>query len=153
MAAGTKSERHRAILDIVRTKRIHTQVEFERKLKKQKIKTTQATLSRDIKALGLQKVRTAEGKLVYAAGGERPREARKDELKRMLADFVEKINGANNLLIIKTSPGNAQGVAAAIDTVSLEGVLGTVAGDDTILVITKDDKMGKEVKKIMENLL
>lgn len=152
MVAKTKSERHRAMLDIVRTKRIHTQEEFERELKRKKIRATQATLSRDIKALGLQKIRTAEGKLVYTVSGERPIEARQDELKRMLADFVEKIDGTDNLLIIKTQPGNAQGVAAAIDRVSLEGVLGTVAGDDTILVITKDAKTGKEVKKIMENL-
>lgn len=152
MVAKIKSERHRAMLDIVRTKRIHTQEEFERELKRKKIRATQATLSRDIKALGLQKIRTAEGKLVYTVSGERPREARQDELKRMLADFVEKIDGTDNLLIIKTQPGNAQGVAAAIDRVSLEGVLGTVAGDDTILVITKNAKTGKEVKKIMENL-
>jgi transcriptional regulator of arginine metabolism len=152
MSAKTKSERHRTILDIVLRKGIGTQEHFKKELERRGIKTTQATLSRDIKTLGLHKIRTAEGKLIYSMGEERPRGADTGKLKRMLADFVEKIDGTNNLVIIKTSPGSAQGVAAAIDGVSFKGVLGTVAGDDTILVITKNSKTGKEVKKTMENL-
>lgn len=140
-----RSERHQMIRRIIREKPIRIQGELVRELKKAGHKVTQATVSRDVNDLGLEKISVEGGKSVYALPEDR-------YLKRMCEDLVQKIEQSSNLLVIKTSPGTAQGVASALDGAAWEEVLGTVAGDDTILVVTTGDQAGSAALRRLRKL-
>ncbi|MGH9584240.1 MAG: arginine repressor [Bryobacteraceae bacterium] len=125
-----KSFRQGQILNVIRAKEIYTQDELARELSRLGIQATQVTLSRDIRELGL--VKTAEGYRRLAA--EPPGPALADVVNEYLLD----IRVAQNLVILRTSPGNASTLAVALDREPLEEVVGTIAGDDTVLVISPD---------------
>ena len=118
-----KRDRHDAIRDIVRSNMIRTQRDLVEKLAEQGMVCTQATVSRDIAEMGLEK--TSGGTYVLAEDL---------TLKRML-DMLMSIDRVDNLIVMKVLPGTASGVAAALDSAMIPNILGTVAGDDTILVI------------------
>lgn len=118
-----KEERQRAILDLVRRRPVHTQQELARALAERGIQATQATVSRDIQELGL--VRTGTG---YRVGGPGP----------ALSELVLAVRRVEFLAVVRTPPGSANLVARAIDEAEIEGVAGTVAGDDTIIVVLAD---------------
>jgi transcriptional regulator of arginine metabolism len=119
-------ERQDVIRRIVRRERIRTQRDLVERLQAQGFVCTQATVSRDITEMGLRKL--PEGVYVLAEDL---------HLQRMLSELVTQVVKADAMLIVKASPGTAPGVAAALDGAGLEEVLGSIAGDDTILVITK----------------
>ena len=127
-----KSFRQGQILQIVRSKEIYTQEELARELGERGVQTTQVTLSRDMREIGL--VKTADGYRQLAAEKNGP------ELANVVDDFLQDIRVAQNLVVLKTSPGNANSLAIAIDREELEEVVGTVAGDDTVLVVTSDNE-------------
>jgi len=127
-----KSFRQGQILQIVRSKEIYTQEELARELGERGVQTTQVTLSRDMREIGL--VKTADGYRQLAAEKSGP------ELASVVDDFLQDIRVAQNLVVLKTSPGNANSLAIAIDREELEEVVGTVAGDDTVLVVTPDNE-------------
>ena len=127
-----KSFRQGQILQIVRSKEIYTQEELARELGEHGVQTTQVTLSRDMREIGL--VKTADGYRQLAAEKNGP------ELANVVDDFLQDIRVAQNLVVLKTSPGNANSLAIAIDREELEEVVGTVAGDDTVLVVTSDNE-------------
>ena len=127
-----KSFRQGQILQIVRSKEIYTQEELARELGERGVQTTQVTLSRDMREIGL--VKTADGYRQLAAEKNGP------ELASVVDDFLQDIRVAQNLVVLKTSPGNANSLAIAIDREELEEVVGTVAGDDTVLVVTPDNE-------------
>ena len=118
-----KRDRHDAIRNIVRSNTIRTQRDLVDKLAEQGMVCTQATVSRDIAEMGLEK--TSGGTYVLAEDL---------TLKRML-DMLMSIDRVDNLIVMKVLPGTASGVAAALDSAMIPNILGTVAGDDTILVI------------------
>lgn len=127
----SKAVRQRRILDLVGHGPIGSQDELRRALVKAGYQVTQATLSRDIAELGL--VKTGEG---YAVPENDENGSRGlPSLERMLREFVTDLRPADNLLVVKTLPGAAQPVAAALDGEGWEEVLGTIGGDDTILII------------------
>ena len=126
-----KSFRQGQILRIIRNKAIHTQEELARELGSIDIQTTQVTLSRDIRDLGL--VKTGDGYRALSTEESGPK------LDDIVAEFMQDIRIAQNLVVVRTSPGNANSLAIALDKEELEEVVGTVAGDDTILVITPDN--------------
>jgi transcriptional regulator of arginine metabolism len=130
-----KSFRQGQILQIVRAKKIRTQEELARELSERGVKTTQVTLSRDIQEIGL--VKTAEGyrHLPAEQGGQ--------ELAGVVDEYMQDIQVAQNLVVVRTSPGNANPLALAIDKEELADVIGTVAGDDTVLVVTPDTETAK----------
>lgn len=131
-----KRLRHHRILELVAREPLATQEELVRRLAREGLHITQATLSRDIKELGL--VKTAEG---YAAPGDVAEGAAPlPSLDHLLREFVVDIREAQNLLVVKTSPGSAQPVAAALDGEGWPEVVGTLAGDDTILVVAPSVK-------------
>lgn len=133
-----KPGRHAAILDIVSTTDVETQEELAKLLEDRGFAVTQATVSRDIKALGLVKVPAPNGRYRYAVPVERsPVEALK-RARKAFADFVTVIEASGNLVVVKTESGAAQGVAATIDQLQWPEVLATVAGDDSILVVARD---------------
>ena len=139
-----KSKRQEAIKEILSKKRIGTQRELVLELKMEGFKTTQATLSRDIGELGLQKSQETGVKFYTLPTGIVLGE-RESRLRTMVRDFVLGVAQAQNLIVIKTSPGAAPSVAASIDYVPWDEILGTVAGDDTILIITKTSRQGNKV--------
>ncbi|MDR0347318.1 MAG: ArgR family transcriptional regulator [Coriobacteriales bacterium] len=120
-----RNERYNAIREIVRSRHIRTQRDMVEELKTRGFACTQATVSRDITDMGLRKL--PEG--VYMLSED-------IHLQRMVSTLVDEVTAAGNLVVIKTSTGTAQGVAAALDAADIPAVLGSIAGDDTILVIT-----------------
>ncbi|HEX7048694.1 MAG TPA: arginine repressor [Longimicrobiales bacterium] len=131
-----KRERHAAILDLVHGHRIASQEHLRELLAERGFDVTQATLSRDIRELRLVKVPDAEGGTHYTL----PPDAWEltPQLTRLLPALFVSAEGVGNLLVIKTLTGSAQPIASAIDWEEWPEVLGTVAGDDTILLILRD---------------
>jgi transcriptional regulator of arginine metabolism len=140
-----KTARQSALVKAIEAREIETQEELAAELKKAGYQTTQATLSRDLKEMGVGKTRSAAGKLIYATGPI-PSPAW-PALKRMAEDLVSDIKRSGNLVVIKTLPGYASGVAMAVDNLGEDTVLGSVAGDDTILVVTSDEASGSAFVK------
>lgn len=124
-----RRERQDEIKRIVRGSRIRTQRELVDLLKTKGYDCTQATVSRDVTDMGLRK----QGDGIYVL-------AEDLHLQRMIDELVMSVVNTSNMAIVKTSPGTAQGVAAALDAADLTGILGSIAGDDTVLVITQDEK-------------
>jgi len=135
-----KESRQQAILAIIRERDVRTQEELARALKERGIEATQATVSRDVRELGLIKVASKDGGYRYAVP---PRPLPPDALgrvQRTFRDYVLDIAFSGSLLVLKTQPGSAMVVAAALDALNLEGVAGTIAGDDAVLVVAKDGR-------------
>jgi len=142
----TKSFRHGQILKLIRSRSISTQDELARALKDKDIDATQVTLSRDIRELGL--VKTAEG---YR---EMERESSSGlQFSALAAEFLQDVRQAQNQIVLRTAPGHASSVAVALDDEEWPEVVGTIAGDDTILVICPDQHTAKSVRhKLMKTL-
>lgn len=140
-----KTARQAALIKAIEARAIETQEELAAELKKAGFYTTQATLSRDLKEIGVGKTRSAAGKLIYATGAV-PSPAW-PALRRMAENLVSEVKRSGNMVIIKTRPGYASGVATAVDNLGEDGVLGSVAGDDTILVVTSDEDSGRAFAK------
>lgn len=113
---------------------------------------TQATVSRDLDELGAVKVRR-EGKVAYALPSHGPAVPAGDALIRMLTDSVIGLESSGNLLLIKTPPGHAGMVAGALDRGNVEGVAGTVAGDDTVLVVCKQGVLPRRVERRLRSMV
>ncbi len=146
----TKSDRLNAIRRLVLEKKISTQDEIVTKLREKGYKATQATVSRDIVELRLHKIRTDSGNIYVLPQTGVAGEA--EYLRRMLREFVSTISRAGNLIVVKTAPGAAQGVGSAIDSTRWEEIVGNIAGDDTILVVTKNNETGVLVLRRLEDL-
>ncbi len=133
-----KAQRQNKILELVRDRRVETQEELAAALRSEGFEVTQATVSRDIKELSLIKI-PGENNTSYYASPDQPvmRRGNDDRLKRLIRRSLSDINSSENLIIIKTPPGEAQGMAFAIDHTHWPEIIGTVAGDDTILIIIK----------------
>lgn len=123
-----RNNRMDLIREFVRNKQIKTQGELVELLNARGLKVTQATVSRDITEMGLQK---KQGGGYYVL----PEDV---FVRRMVRELVSEVVAAQNLVVVKASSGAAQGVAAALDGVALDGIIGSIAGDDTILLITPD---------------
>jgi transcriptional regulator of arginine metabolism len=135
-----KDRRQRAILTLVATRPIHSQEELAALLEQQGFAATQATVSRDIKELGLVKVPIKNGDdeealFKYVVPSATVNYV--SRLHRAVAELVTKIDGAVNLIVLRTPPGSAMMVASAIDEAGWPEVIGTVGGDDTILVVVR----------------
>jgi transcriptional regulator of arginine metabolism len=141
--------RRTQILDVLRTEKAATQEDLRRRLARRGLHVTQATVSRDIEELGLVKTRT----------GYRPPEPAEPApplqptLPVVLKEFLTDARQAANLVVLKTRPGNAHSVAAALDAELWKEVVGTVAGDDTIFVATSDSRQAAEIRKRIRALV
>lgn len=138
-----KYTRHAKMLEIIEIKEIETQEELSEELRKLGFNVTQATVSRDIKELRLTKVLTKNGKYKYAVL-QSQENILSDRLVKIFKNSVVSIDHAGNIIVIKTLVGSGQAAAAAIDAVSLEDVVGTIAGDDTIFVVVRDQNKMEE---------
>ena len=144
-----KHYRQSAILDLVTLESIGSQDELKRRLRAKGFNATQATISRDIKQLRLVK-RAADGSYQKAdeqAGGRANSDA---AVRRAVMDYMRSVDLVQQLLVLRTDAGLAQPLALAIDRANLGEVVGTVAGDDTILVITRHARAGREVTRLFE---
>ncbi len=135
--APTKGERQRAILELVRTSVIRTQDDLVGALRRRRLRVTQATVSRDIRDLGLLRVHDERGPRYVAAAAELDPGAANARVRRALSEHVHGIEFIDLLGLVHTAPGSASLVAAAIDGARFDELAGTVAGDDTVLIISR----------------
>ncbi len=140
---STKQQRQQIISRLIAQENIANQPQLQELLREQGIEATQATVSRDLEELGAIKIRVAGGDTIYAIAEYAPaRIAPSDQLRRVMAEWVAEVSHSGNLVVVRTPPGCAHVVASALDRSGLVGLLGTVAGDDTILCIATEDMSG-----------
>ena len=143
-----KQQRHLAIKQIIVSRTINTQTELASAMRKEGFKTTQATLSRDMKELGIAWVYTPSG-AKYMLHPEQEEE----RLTTLISLEVEHIESNETTVVVKTLPGRAQGVAEIIDHLRLPSVLGTIAGDNTVFILPRSIKNIKETVQALHDLL
>ena len=150
-----KLKRHTKILELINEYEIETQEELAQRLEEAGFKVTQATVSRDIRELCLTKVANKKGRSVYAVlQGQNPNLSEK--YSRVLRDAFVSMDTAQNILVIKTVPGMAMGVAAALDELKFSEIIGSIAGDDTVISVIKTADQSllvmEKLRKILEKL-
>jgi transcriptional regulator of arginine metabolism len=150
---ATRAARHARIIDLLSREPVRSQPELARMLAEEGMTVTQATLSRDLDEIGAVRLRDADGALVYVVpgeGGERinrtaPAESGDVRLRRLAEELLTSADSSANLVVLRTPPGAAQFLASAIDHASLSSIIGTIAGDDTVLIICRDPEGGPSV--------
>ncbi len=153
MQNHTKIERQHLLRKIITEQGIGNQHKLFDELKKHGIDTTQATISRDLQEMGFFKVRIGPGEYKYELLERASEGMIWDRLRLLFHNFVTDVKSTKNLILIKTTPGNAQGIASLIDSVTRSEILGTVAGDDTILVVIDTDKNRERIEKELRQFL
>lgn len=147
-----KLARHTKILDIIASNEIETQEELAEELKKSGINVTQATVSRDIKELKLIKVLSSNGRYKYASIS--PNENfLSNKLVNIFSQTVLQVDNVNNFIVIRTISGSANAAAEALDSLSLDGVVGTLAGDNTIFILVRNNEKAKEIVQKIKKML
>ncbi|MFD2704321.1 MULTISPECIES: transcriptional regulator AhrC/ArgR [Salibacterium] len=147
-----KGQRHIKIREFISEYDIETQDELVDRLKRGGYNVTQATISRDIKELHLVKVPTADGRYKYSLPADQ-RFNPLQKLKRAMIDSFIGIDQTENLIVMKTLPGNANAVAALIDNLDWEEIMGTICGDDTILIICREkDQTSEMIDRFLDML-
>lgn len=147
-----KAKRQRKIRELIEDLIMETQEQLVEELKRQGYEVTQATVSRDIKELGLVKVPAGANSFKYALPHKLSVGNAYERLQRLFEDSVNAIDYSENLILIRTMPGTAQAVASLLDNVGWKDIIGTVAGDDTILVIVKPKEAVPVVIERLQNL-
>lgn len=147
-----KLARHEKIMELIHQYDIDTQEELAARLNEAGFKVTQATVSRDIRALKMTKVTGKNGKSHYAILKETPH-ALEDKYARVLKDALVSMDVGQNLLIIRTVPGMAMGVAAALDGQNWPEILGCIAGDDTIMCAAKTQEQAEYVMEKLREIV
>ena len=148
----TKAERHRLIQTLITQREISTQRELVHALGSLGCTVTQATISRDIRELDLQKVRTHLGRAKYVLSArERPKDP-EQAARHVLSDFARSTAVAQNVLVVRCEIGTASTVARQIDNLNHNDVVGTLAGDDTFIVILRDDSKAVEMQAYLDRL-
>jgi transcriptional regulator of arginine metabolism len=149
---ATKARRQQAILSLVGRERLGSQEEIRARLRRMGLPATQSTISRDIEELGLARVHDPDGvRYVVPGRGEAPANAKL--LRHALQEFAVSFVPANRLLLVRTPPGAANALAEAIDTAPVAGVAGTVAGDNTVLVIPADGVSARSVERALRKAM
>lgn len=149
----TKQERQRLLKEIIARQEIGDQFHLLEALNSHGIEATQATVSRDLQEMGVAKVRIKSGVYKYQVIEKVSNDFILDKLKVLFDNFVIDLKSTTNLLLVKTSPGNANGVASFIDRLDWPEILGTVAGDDTILVVVDNEENRRGVEQRFHVLL
>jgi transcriptional regulator of arginine metabolism len=146
----SRNRRLTALTRLLGSRHFSRQEELAVALAREGHEVTQGTLSRDLRSLGVGKRPGPGGKAVYELPGPATETLDRDRQLIDLKSFVNEIRVAQNLMVVRTPPGHAHGVGRAIDLANYDGVVGTVAGDDTILVITEDGARARRLKKHLD---
>ena len=150
---ASKVQRQQTIVTLIGRHAVTNQPQLVELLAAEGIAATQATVSRDLDDLGAVKVRVPGGETVYAIPEYEPaRIAPEDQLRRVMGEWVAEVRRSGNLIILRTPPGCAHVVASALDRSGIDGVIGTVAGDDTLLVVAEEDVGGPELAARLKEL-
>jgi len=147
-----KKRRHKLILDLIEQYDVGTQEELLALLRDKGYDVTQATVSRDIKELHLVKVMSSKGVYKYATV-DKAEKGMADRFVRIFSESALSIENAGNLVVIKTISGTANAACEALDAMKWPGIIGTIAGDNTILVIAKDEFAVEEIIKRYKNVI
>ena len=150
---SSKVQRQQAIAKLIGKHSVTNQPQLVDLLAVDGIAATQATVSRDLEDLGAVKVRVPGGETVYAIPEYEPaRLAPEDQLRRVMGEWVAEVKRSGDLVVLRTPPGCAHVVASALDRSGLEGVLGTVAGDDTLLCVAEEELGGEALAAQLRDL-
>jgi transcriptional regulator of arginine metabolism len=143
-----KTQRQHRVAQLLETCTVTSQAQLVMLLADEGVKATQTTVSRDLEEIGALKVRVPGGDTVYALA-ELPvhQVAPREHLRRVLGEWVVEVAYSANLVVLRTPPGSAHVVASALDRSAFEGVVGTVAGDDTVLVVANQNTGGAELAR------
>ena len=153
MSTLGKPQRQHRILRILEDQPVSSQAQLVQMLEAEGIVATQATVSRDLEDLGAVKVRVPGGDTVYAIPEYEPaRLAPEDQLRRVMGEWVAEVRSSGNLVILRTPPGCAHVVASALDRSAMPGLLGTVAGDDTLLCVAEEGAGGAGLSAHLRDL-
>ena len=149
-----KTSRQTKILDIIKKNKVSTQKELTRLLVKEGYEAKQPTVSRDITELGLIKIKDKDGRMYYAAAAPEGNLKKEDSgsFLRVFREGFVNAEAASNILVVKTKAGMAMAVAACIDAMDIEGIIGSIAGDDTIMCAVKTAELAKEVESYLLNI-
>ncbi|HOA70700.1 MAG: arginine repressor [Bacillota bacterium] len=147
-----KAKRQMRIIELVSQNVITSQEELCRLLAKEGIKVTQATISRDIKELNMVRVPAGDGRYKYALMPGDPTAVYRERFHRLFMDCCIDMEKSGNLVLVKTISGTASAVGEAIDGLKLDGVLGTIAGDNAVLVVAREGYPASEVLQSLRNI-
>jgi len=150
---STKAQRQQALIRIIENAEVSSQTQLQKLLAKEGIKATQVTVSRDLEEVGAIKVRSSSGDTVYAIATFEPaRRATNDQLRRVMSEWVAEVSHSGQMVVLRTPPGCAHVVASALDRAAPNGLLGTVAGDDTIICVATEGVGGKKLANELRSL-
>jgi len=147
-----KAKRQMRIIELVSQNIVTSQDELCELLAKEGIKVTQATISRDIKELNLVRVPTGDGRYRYTLMPGDPSSVYRERFHRLFSDCCISMGKSQNIILVKTISGAASAVGEAIDGLKLDGILGTVAGDNVVMVVVKDDVSTSEVLEALRKI-
>jgi transcriptional regulator of arginine metabolism len=154
MSTLGKPQRQHRILRMLEDQPVSSQAQLVQMLESEGIVATQATVSRDLEDIGAVKVRIPGGAMAYAIPEyTRERPPSDDHLKRLMSEFVVEVAHSANLVVLRTPPGSAHVVASALDRAALASVLGTIAGDDTVVVVCNESVGGAVVAADLAGLV
>ena len=148
-----KNQRQEHLLQIIAEETVETQEQLLERLQERGIRSTQATISRDIKELHLIKEPVGHGVYKYAVSGNRTRLNFAEKLRTIFRESITSIDSAQNIVVIKTMPGLANGAAAALDGMEVPYLVGSLAGDDTVLLVLRDNAAAAEFADEIKEML
>lgn len=148
-----KSQRHAAILDLIQKESVRTQEELLDHLKQMGFDTTQATVSRDIRDLKIVKAADGNGGYKYSAALSLNDGDFSSKLNTIFTEAVYRVDFACNMVVIKTFAGMGSAAGAAVDAMNMDGVVGTLAGDDTMFIVARTNDAAEEISKQLSKLL
>jgi transcriptional regulator of arginine metabolism len=148
-----KAQRQHLLAQLLEKAQVASQADLVRLLAEEGVEATQVTVSRDLEELGAVKIRKPGGLLTYALPDPPPpRPSREAHLRRVMGEWVADVASSSNLVVVRTPPGCAHVVASALDRSGVEEILGTVAGDDTVLVIAREGVRGTALAEKLASL-
>ena len=150
---ASKEQRHRAIQEVIGSESISTQAELVERLQRRGYDVTQATVSRDINELRLVRVPLGRGKHKYALAQLELAEDVMEELRRIFQTFVHDVDRGENVVVLKTTDGHATGIALLMDWLRRDDIVGTLAGEDTIMVVGRTVADARGLQEELEDLL
>lgn len=148
-----KNDRQSRILEIIERENVETQEQLQQRLQEQGVICTQATISRDIKQLHLVKEPVGQGRYRYTVSSQRSRLNVADKLRGIFRESIVSIDNAQNIVVIKTMSGLANAAAAAVDSMSVPYMVGSLAGDDTAFLVMRDTESAKSFCEEVHEML